>query len=109
MLFGHCAFKEADAESIYLALVKCIKDKSLQVGHIVGMGFDGAAIFSGKKTGWCSSKTKETAPHAVSVHCHLRQLARVQAANSTTKIKQVYTTLTTLWKYFHYSPKELNL
>ena len=39
-------------------------------------GFDGAATFPGKKT-----------------------------ANSTTGITHVYTTLTTLWKYFHYSPK----
>ena len=52
--------KKADAESICLALLKCIKDKSLQVGNIVGMGFDGAPSFPGKKTGWCSSKTKET-------------------------------------------------
>ena len=52
--------KKAGAESKYLALVKCIKDKNLQVGNIVGMGFDGAATFSGKETGWCSSKTKET-------------------------------------------------
>ena len=45
--------------------------------------------------------------HAVFVHCHcyLLQLACVQAANSTTGIKHVSTTLTTLWKYFHYSPK----
>ena len=52
--------KKAGAESIYLALVKCIKNKNLQVGNIVGMGFDGAATFPGKKTGWCSSNTKET-------------------------------------------------
>ena len=52
--------KKAEAESIYLALVKCIKDKHLQVCNIVGMGVDGAAIFSGKETDWCSSKTKET-------------------------------------------------
>ena len=32
-------------------------------------------------------------------------MACVQAANSTQGIKHVYTTLTTLWKYFHYSPK----
>ena len=51
--------KKAVAESTYLALVKCIKDKSLQVGNIVGMGFDGAANFSAKMTS-CSSKTKET-------------------------------------------------
>ena len=52
------SIKKADAESIYLALVKCIKDQNLQIGNIVGMGFDGAAIFSGKRR--CSSKTKET-------------------------------------------------
>ncbi len=71
------------------------------------MGFDGAATFSGKTTGWCSSKTKEHAPHAVFVHCHchLLQLAYVEAANNTIGIKHVYTTLTTLWKYFHYSTK----
>ena len=40
----------------------------------------------------------------VHCHCHL-QLACVQAANSTTGIKHVYTTLTTLWKYFQCPPK----
>ena len=32
-------------------------------------------------------------------------MACVQAANSTDGIKHVYTALTTLWKFFHYSPK----
>ena len=68
------------------------------------MGFDGAATISGKKTG-VQARLKKHAPHAVLVHCHLQQLVCVQAANSTTRIKHVYTTLTTLWKYFHYSPE----
>ena len=98
--------KKADAESIYTAVVKCLKDKNLQVGNIVGMGFDGAATFSGKKTG-VQARLKKHAPHALFVHCHchMLQLACVQAANSTTGIKHVYTTLTSLWKYFDYSPK----
>ena len=96
------ALRKAKAVSIYLAIVKCIKDKNLQVGNVVGMGFDGAAIFSGNDR--CLSKTKEHAPQVVFVHCHLLQLACMKAANSTTGIKHVYTTLTTLWKYFHYSP-----
>ena len=33
------------------------------------------------------------------------QLPSVQAANATPGIKHVYTTLMTLWKFFHYSPK----
>ena len=32
------SLKKADAEGIYVALVKCVKDKNLQVGNIVGMG-----------------------------------------------------------------------
>ena len=34
------------------------------------------------------------------------QLACVQGANATSGIKHVYVTLTTLWKIFHYSPKQ---
>ncbi|XP_065892412.1 zinc finger MYM-type protein 1-like [Dysidea avara] len=98
--------KKADAKSIYLAIVKCLKEKNLQVSNIVGMGFDGASTFSGKKTG-VQARLKKHSPHALFVHCHchMLQLACVQAANSTPGIKHVYITLTTLWKYFHYSPK----
>ena len=81
--------KKADAESIYLAIVKCIEDKNLQVSNIVGMSFDGAATFSGKKTG-VHARLKKHALHAVFVNCHLLQLACVQAANSTTGIEHVY-------------------
>ena len=97
---------KADAENISTVLVKCLKDKSLQVGNIIGMGFDGAATFSGKKSG-VQARLKKHAPHAVFVHCHchMLQLACVQAANATTRIKHVYTRLTSLWKYFHYSTK----
>ena len=98
--------KKADAESIFSALVDCLKEKNLQVSKIVGMGFDGAATFSGKKSG-VQTRFKNVAPHALFVHCHchLLQLACVQAANSTPGMKQVYVTLTSLWKYFHFSPK----
>lgn len=98
--------QKADAETIYVALVKCLREKHLQIGSIVGMGFDGAATFSGSKTG-VQARLKRNAPHAVFVHCHchMLQLACVQAANSTQGIKHVYTTMTSLWKYFHFSPK----
>ena len=98
--------QQADAESIHSALIECLKNKNLQVGRIVGMGFDGAATFSGKRSG-VQARMKKLAPHALFVHCHchMLQLACVQAANSTPGIKHVYTTLTALWKFFHYSPK----
>ncbi len=43
--------KKANAESIYPALVKYCREKNIQLGRLIGMGFDGAATFSGNKTG----------------------------------------------------------
>ena len=81
-------------------------EKNIQLGRLIGMGFDEAATFSGDKTG-VQRRLKELSPHALFVHCrcHVLQLASVQAANATPGIKHVYTTLITLWKFLHYSPK----
>ena len=70
------------------------------------MGFEGAATFSGKKSGIQARMIKHS-PHALFVHCHCHQLqlACVQATNGTAGIEHVYVTLTTLWKFFYYSPK----
>ncbi len=82
--------KQANAESIYSALVEFLKDKGLQVSNIVGMGFDGLAHFLERKPG-VQARIKKVAPHALYVHCHchLLQLACVQAANSTEGINHV--------------------
>ena len=76
------------------------------MGKLIGIGFDGAATFSGDKTG-VQRRLIELSPHALFVHCrcHVTLLVSAQAANATPGIKHVYTTLMTLWKFFHYSPK----
>ena len=98
--------KKTNAQSIYSALLDWLRKKDLQCNKLIGMGFDGAATFAGKKSG-VQACLKKHAPHSVFVHCHCHklQLACVQSANSTEGIKHVYTTPTTLWKFFHYSPK----
>jgi len=72
-------FKKADAEGIYLAI---IKKKTLQISNIVGMGFDGASTFSGKKTG-VQARLKKHSPH-IHRHCHMLQSACVQASYLST-------------------------
>ena len=59
--------KKADAESIYLALVKCIKDKNLQVGNIVGMGFEVLPSFLIKWLVGVPARQNKHTPHAVFV------------------------------------------
>ena len=86
--------------------MKYCREKNIQLGRLIGMGFDGAATFSGDKTR-VQRRLKELSPHALFVHCccHVLQLASVQAANATPGIKHVYTNLMKLWKFFHYFPK----
>ena len=38
--------KKTNAESIYSALVEYCREKSIQLGRLIEMGFDGAATFS---------------------------------------------------------------
>ena len=61
-----------------------------QLSNLIGMGFDGAATFSGKKSG-VQARMKKQSSHALFVHCHCHQLqlACVQAANGTAGIKHV--------------------
>ena len=81
-------------------------EMDIQLGRLIGMGFDGAASFSGDKTGVQSTcRLKELPPRALFVHCHVLQLASVQATNATPGIKHDYIILMTLWKFFHYSTK----
>ncbi len=49
--------KATDAKTIYSALVEFMKDKNIQISKLVGMGFDGAATFSGKQ--WCAESPEE--------------------------------------------------
>ena len=97
---------KADAESIYSAIIDCLKQKNLHINKVIGMGFDGTSTFSGRLTG-VQARLKKHAPHALFVHCHchMLQLACVQAANATPGIQHIYVTLTTLWNFCNNSPK----
>ena len=49
--------KKADVQSIYSSLINWLKRRNTQISKLVGMGFDGAATFSGKK--WSSGKNEK--------------------------------------------------
>ena len=79
--------KKADAQSIYSSLINWLKQRNIQISKLVGMGFDGAATFSGNKKRSSGKNEKElTNEHC---HCNLLQLACVQTANHTEGIKHV--------------------
>ena len=50
--------KKADAESIYSALLECLKEKQLEVSKIIGIGFEGASTNLWKEN-WSPDKDQE--------------------------------------------------
>ena len=96
-----------DAETITSAITSYLQEKQIDIGLMRGMGFDGAATFSGRRTG-VQARLRTLSPFAIFIHCrnHILQLACVQAANQVSLVKRVYSNLTTVWKLFYYSPKK---
>ena len=96
-----------DAATITDALTSFILEKNLDYRQLVGQGYDGAATFSGIRTG-VQRRIRAHAVHALYIHCscHRVQVASIQAAESVGTIKKMFGTMTTLWKMFYYSPKK---
>ena len=57
--FFFLPLKKANAQSIYSSLINWLKQRNKQIGKLVGMGFDGAATFSGKKKRSSGKNEKE--------------------------------------------------
>ena len=94
--------KKTDAESVYSVLVECLKSKNIQLSNHIVMGFNGAATFSGKKSG-VQARRKST--HFM-LYLFIAIVINFNWLVCTLqKVQRVYVTLTTLWKFFYYSPK----
>ena len=99
--------KEVDAASITKSLTSFIGQKNLDYRRLVGQGYDGAATFSGCRSGM-QRRLRTHSAHAVYIHCscHRLQLASIQSAETITTINKMFGTMTNLWKMFFYSPKK---
>ncbi|XP_064386984.1 zinc finger MYM-type protein 1-like [Halichondria panicea] len=97
-----------DAETITEAIESFIASSDLQYRKLVGQGYDGAAVFSGCRSG-VQVRMRTHAAHAVHVHCacHRLQLASIQAAKTVPEIQKVFGMMGNIWKLFYYSPKKM--
>lgn len=96
-----------DAATISEELEKFIMIRKLDYRKLVGQGYNGAAVFSGARSG-VQVRIRTHAAHALYVHCacHRLQLASVQAAGDVPEIKRIFGMMKNIWKMFYYSPKK---
>lgn len=97
-----------DATTITEALESFIASRHLDYRKLVGQGYDGAAVFSGSRSG-VHVRMRTHSAHAMYIHCacHRLQLASVQAAESVPEIKKIFGMMGNIWKLFYYSPKKM--
>ena len=99
--------KSTNARAITAAITSYMSENHLECAKLVGQGYNGAATFSGSKSG-VQKRMRVHTGHALYIHCscHRLQLASIQAAESVAPIKKMFGTMESLWKLFYYSPKK---
>ncbi len=73
--------RHCDAETITESLESFLSSNNLDYKRLIGQGCDGAAVFSGVKTG-VQTRMRVHSAHALYFHCacHRLQFASIQAA-----------------------------
>ena len=82
--------KATDAEAITAEITSYMSENNLEYKELVGQGYDGAATFSGSRSG-VQKRMRVHAGHALYIHCscHRLQLASIQAAESVDPVKKM--------------------
>ncbi|XP_061193371.1 zinc finger protein 862-like [Saccostrea echinata] len=101
---------KADAKGVFLAMKRAVEgvrlDWSLTHKKMVGLGSDGAAVMTGKKTG-VAALLKEHHPSIISIHClaHRLELAYKDALKGIKVAEKVVSGLLLgLYYFYHNSP-----
>ena len=84
---------------------ECLK-RNINISNIYGLGTDGASVMTGKKTGLIA-QFKQSNPHIKNSHCSAHRVALIsqQAAENIPAINTFQETVTSIYYYFHKSPK----
>ena len=86
------------AETIEIAILKSLEEKSLDITSLCGFSSDGASVMTGRLNG-VAARLKRHSPRMISVHCvaHRLALAAAHAADGITYLQQFKSILQTLF------------
>jgi len=98
------------AEAVTKKLVEVLEKCELFVENLKSFVSDGASVMMGKTNG-VAARLKGLNKFIVNFHCicHKLALACGDSGDQINYIKDVETTLTSIWKFFQYSPKRTNV
>jgi len=103
--------KSTCAEGINNEILQVLNDHHIPLHKIFWMAFDGASNMSGRKNGVQALLTRNGLVNGHYIHCrsHLLHLAAANAAVGFKPLQMLLSTLNSVWKFFHSSPKRHNI
>jgi hypothetical protein len=102
--------EQANAEQLSSLVLDCFIRLNLDVHHLRGQGYDGAAVMAGARNG-VAAKIAQREPRAVYMHCagHTLNLALQDASKHVTLIREVLDIIRELINFMRDSPKRCRL
>ena len=99
------------AEAVTKKLLEVLEKCELSVENLKSFVSDGASVIMMGKTNVVAARLKRLNKFIVNFHCicHKLVLACGDSGDQINYIKDVETTLTSIWKFFQYSPKRTNV
>ena len=97
---------DAKAETITNSIVTTLDTTGIDMTRVVWIVFDGASNMYGHKSGVQARLREKKCPNAHYVHCrsHVLQLACVHAGKKIKPIKNLFSALNSLYRFFSLSP-----
>lgn len=98
---------DTTAETVTSSIISMLESRGIDFSKIVWIAFDGASNMSGHRSGVQARLRELKCEEATYVHCrsHLLQLACVYASEKLQLLKQLFSSLNSLWRLFSLSPK----
>ena len=100
---------DTTSQTITEAIISTLESKGVDFSKIMWIAFDGN--MSGHRSGVQARLREEKCPEAQYVHCrsHLLQLACVYACEKIKPIKQLFSAINSLCRFFSHSPKRTHV
>ena len=85
-----------------------LENKGINISNLCGVSTDGAAVMIGNKSG-VVKRLKDQTPGVLATHCiaHRLALSCCSGADTIPYLVKVQEILNSVYKYFHYSPKNI--
>ena len=100
---GYVPLKEQNAEAIATAIKKKLADMGLNLGKMVGQGYDGASVMSGRENG-VQALIRREYPNALFIHCqsHCLNLS-IRSSSNIREVQAVHTAISDVCSHFAHS------